>query len=313
MRVQLRLALVALLLSKTALDAQTPRRVIDMHVHAFSARWGASAAPFNHTTGKPSIALTGAMLESLTVAHLNAHNVHLAVLSGPLAAVRDWRRRAPGRFLGAPQFPMTYLRADSAFQLEQYYPSIPELRASVRSGDVGAIGEITAQYLGLAPDDSTLAPYFALAAELDLPVGIHTGTGPPAAHFQYPRHRLSVGDPLVLEPVLLRHPRLRVYLMHAGYPYLASTIAILHKFPQVYADLSAINWRLERAQFHEYLRALVINGFGNRLMFGSDGEAWPEAIGLAIEAIETATFLTEAQKSDIFYNNAARFLKLRSP
>ncbi len=37
---------------------------------------------------------------------------------------------------------------------------------------------------------------------------------------------------------------------------------------------------------------------------------WPELIGQAIEAIESAPFLSNAQKHDIFYNNAARFLGL---
>ena len=45
-------------------------------------------------------------------------------------------------------------------------------------------------------------------------------------------------------------------------------------------------------------------------MFGSDQMVWPEAIGLAIVGIESADFLTEAQKRDIFYNNAARFLRI---
>ena len=45
-------------------------------------------------------------------------------------------------------------------------------------------------------------------------------------------------------------------------------------------------------------------------MFGSDQMIWPEAIEIAIESIETAEFLTEDQKRDIFYNNAARFLRL---
>jgi uncharacterized protein len=39
---------------------------------------------------------------------------------------------------------------------------------------------------------------------------------------------------------------------------------------------------------------------------------WPDAIGLAIEGIESAKFLTVEQKRDIFYNNAARFLKLNN-
>ena len=45
-------------------------------------------------------------------------------------------------------------------------------------------------------------------------------------------------------------------------------------------------------------------------MFGSDQMIWPETIDAAIEAIESAEFLTPEQKRDIFYNNAARFLRL---
>jgi predicted TIM-barrel fold metal-dependent hydrolase len=51
-------------------------------------------------------------------------------------------------------------------------------------------------------------------------------------------------------------------------------------------------------------------GFGKRVMFGSDQMVWPGVIERAIEAIESAEFLSEAQKRDILYNNAARFLRL---
>lgn len=37
---------------------------------------------------------------------------------------------------------------------------------------------------------------------------------------------------------------------------------------------------------------------------------WPEAIEMAVEGIESAAFLTEEEKRDVFYNNAARFLGL---
>ena len=51
-------------------------------------------------------------------------------------------------------------------------------------------------------------------------------------------------------------------------------------------------------------------GFGKRIMFGSDAAMWPQVIGIGIEAIESADFLTEEQKRDILYNNAVRFLRL---
>jgi hypothetical protein len=39
---------------------------------------------------------------------------------------------------------------------------------------------------------------------------------------------------------------------------------------------------------------------------------WPEKIGEALEAIEEADYLTEEQKRDILFNNAARFLRLEA-
>jgi predicted TIM-barrel fold metal-dependent hydrolase len=51
-------------------------------------------------------------------------------------------------------------------------------------------------------------------------------------------------------------------------------------------------------------------GLGKRIMFGTDQMRWPEAIGMAIESIESADFLTEQQKRDVFYHNAARFLRV---
>jgi hypothetical protein len=45
-------------------------------------------------------------------------------------------------------------------------------------------------------------------------------------------------------------------------------------------------------------------------MYGSDQMVWPEKIDAAVEAIEQAPFLTDGQKRDIFYNNAAKFLRL---
>ena len=84
----------------------------------------------------------------------------------------------------------------------------------------------------------------------------------------------------------------------------------MYTYPNVYAGLSTITWVIPRVTFHAYLQALVENGLAKRLMFGSDQMMWPETIALAIDAIETADFLAQEQKRDIFYNNAARFLRL---
>jgi len=62
--------------------------------------------------------------------------------------------------------------------------------------------------------------------------------------------------------------------------------------------------------FYSYLKGVIGHGFEKRIMFGSDQMTWPDAIGMAVEAIEKADFISAEQKRDILYNNAARFLRL---
>ena len=142
----------------------------------------------------------------------------------------------------------------------------------------------------------------------------------------YSAFRVRHGYPLLLEDVLVRHPKLRLWVENAGYPFLDEMIALMSMYPNVYADLSTMTWVYQRKGFHDYLRRLIEGGFpilrggkrsiiwgdpiAKRLMFGSDQMCWPETIRMAVEAIDSADFLSENQKKDIFYNNAARFLRL---
>jgi hypothetical protein len=41
---------------------------------------------------------------------------------------------------------------------------------------------------------------------------------------------------------LIRHPRLRVFVMHAGWPYLDDMIALLATYPQVHVDIAVLGW-----------------------------------------------------------------------
>jgi predicted TIM-barrel fold metal-dependent hydrolase len=87
-------------------------------------------------------------------------------------------------------------------------------------------------------------------------------------------------------------------------------IGLLYAHPQVYVDIGVIAWILPKPEFHHYLGRLVQAGFADRIMFGSDQMVWPDLIGDTIEAVESATFLSPEQKRAIFYDNAARFLRL---
>jgi hypothetical protein len=173
------------------------------------------------------------------------------------------------------------------------------------------LAEVTIQYDGVSPSDERFDPYLAVAEQLDIPVGIHIGTGPPGSpYLGYTNYRARLHSPLLLEDAIVRHPKLRVYITHAGWPMLDDLLALLWTHPHVYIDTGVISWALPRAEFHRYLQRIVESGFGKRVMFGSDQMNWPGTIDRAIEGIESATFLSAEQKRDILYNNAARFLRL---
>jgi predicted TIM-barrel fold metal-dependent hydrolase len=274
--------------------------IIDMHLHAFRLDDGKPPA-VNPVTGRPSTARTSAELRDSSLAALVRYNIVKAVTSGPQETVDQWYEAAPDRIIVG-------VHVDEANPL----PDLARLRAEIQAGRVQVLGELALQYRGMAPNDPSMEPYYALAEEMDIPVGIHTGIAPPGMPYDpcCPNFRVTLGNPILVEEVLVRHPQLRLYLMHGGAPYLQETKAIMSVYPQVYIDLATINWILPREEFHSYLRELVVASFGKRLLFGSDQMVWPEAIGMAVEGIESATFLTEEEKRDIFYNNAVRFLRI---
>ncbi len=297
-------------ISKSAEAQKQALPIIDMHIHCAPADWTENNTPLNIVTGLPSIATTGNDLFPKTLMEMDKHNIVLGLLSGPLENVMEWKSKAPERFVIGPQFPMAH---KSDLSISEYWPDFKELRRAVEKGLIGVIGEITAQYAGMTPGDTLLEQYFEIAQEFDLPVGIHTGNGTIRILDVKARkkYRIEYGNPLKMNDVLAKYPDLRVYFMHAGYPFLDDVIAMMLVYQNVYADLSRISWSsATRTAFHNYLKNLIDAGLGDRLMFGSDGLGLPEALGLAIEGINSAEFLTEKQKRDIFYNNAARFLRL---
>jgi predicted TIM-barrel fold metal-dependent hydrolase len=295
------IAISAVWVAGTPLAFQGQRRppVIDMHLHA-------DLPPYEVPPGTPALCrpepcrgdgAATASPETLqrTLEVMDRYNIVKAFLSGvdPLS-VQRWVTSAPGRFVAAP------------FILEPGRPAVETLERAYAAGRFGGMGEIATQLTGMAPNDPALAPYFALAASRDVPVLIHTaGMGP-----YLPGFRSAAGNPLLLEDVLVRHPKLRIFLENAGYPFRGEMIAMMYQYPQLHADVSTISWVIPRTAFYDHVEALVRAGLGKRLMFGSDQMRWPEKIGEGIDAIEQAPFLTDAQKRDILYHNAVRFLRL---
>ncbi len=153
--------------------------------------------------------------------------------------------------------------------------------------------------------------YFALAERLDIPVAIHMGTGGSGrANVTMPNFRASMGNPLLLEDLLARHPRLRVQIMHAGYPMAENLLALLQANSHVYVDIAGLIWSYPIEEVNRYIERIVDGGFGDRVMYGTDQMMWPGLMAYSISIIQNADYLLPEQKRDILYNNAARFLRL---
>ena len=237
-------------------------------------------------------------LRRRTLAALTAHNVY-ALGGGDPALVARWQQEAGGRIIPAVDLSLAKP------------PSIDALRTLHAAGRLKAIAEVLIQYEGIAVTDGRMEPYFALAESLDVPVGIHMGPGPPGiGYFAMPGYRMALTDPLALEPVLVKHPKLRVFVMHAGWPMLERMIALMYSHPQVYVDVGVLDTVFPPSEFYRYVHALTDAGFGERIMFGSDQMVWPELIETAIDRVQQAPNLSTRQKRAILYDNAAKFLRL---
>ena len=297
--------------------------VIDVHVHAMDesfpgggpmcpneARFLASdpktkEAPFGWDTEECTPKLypseKGQYLKDMK-AEMERLNV-TALVFGDAASVKKWQDAMPGRIIPGTSF--------SEGMTPGARVDLDKLRQEFTSGGFKVMGEIGLQYEGLSPSDPSVDKYFALAEELDIPVAIHMGTGGSGrANITSPKFRGSMGNPLLLEDLLARHPKLRVQVMHAGYPMIDNMLTLLQANSHVYVDVAGLIWSYPLKEVNRYIQRLVEAGFEDRVMFGTDQMEWPKLMSYSISLIQNADYLTPEEKRDILYNNAARFLRL---
>lgn len=298
-------AAAATLLPSGLEQPEQPLPIIDVHLHAYPDNMPIPSVK-NPITGETLRLKNGAEHRAACLAEMKRLNIVNGVVSGGdgdrIGAALQWEDAYPGHIVAG---------AGVRGSQDTPLPELDVLRSGFQNGRLRVLGELTSQYAGLKLEDPKYADYLALAEELDVPVALHTGAMPPGMSFDAccRTARARLGNPGLVEEALNRYPKLRLNLMHSGWPYLDDTLSILFHYPQVNADLGAIDWLLPRPEFHRYLHSLVLAGFGKRLMFGSDQMYWPEGIAMAVEGVESATFLNVEEKRDIFYGNAKRFYR----
>lgn len=279
-----------------------------MHLHIYSEQYSSGDFKLKDiilTSPKNSVEHLKAVVEQI-----NKYNIALTYAIGDFKALDSINKNYPDKFL-----PSARILSTSELLNDKNY--IETLKLKIKNGEVLGIGEVGNFYTGIAPNDPVLDTLYRIAEENDLPIGIHFGLAFPSSQLTtYPNMRVEYANPLMLQDVLIKFPKLRLYIMHAGLPFFPEeTFAMLFMFLNLYADISALPWGgLASGYLKESLKEFLIkadkNGFIGRLMFGSDEHIRPGAIGLSIDFINQADYLTETQKRYILYNNAARFLKL---
>lgn len=289
-----------------ALPQTVPQRgydgpIIDMHMHARSAiRRTPQGLPVPRPCSPQPCDRVPAQVQEdgdylrLALEAMERNNIVLGFLSSieSLEETYRWQEAAPGRFIASPM-----VDNPDVVDLER-------LRTEYQMGQLGGMGELGIQYEGIAVDDPRMTPIFDMAEEFRVPVLIHHhGTAGPSTAF-----RIALGHPEQLEEILVGRPNLRLIIEASGFPFLEETIALMYRYPNVYGDLSL--WKYPTEAARKYLDDLVTAGLGKRLMFASDQGQYPEVIDELIDLVDSAENLSANQKEDIFYNNAARFLRL---
>lgn len=270
--------------------------VIDMHAHT----WTEFSTPSQNDE------------EHLhkTLEAYSQYNVVKAMISGPNFDGARWSQLHPNLFMAGSMVGARSEPGSDPTIPPVPSPSVEELRQAHAQGQLHAIGEVGFFYGGLYADGDIPRPYFQLAQELNLPMGYHLMNNTLGPNAPTPTN----GSPTQFRKVLQEFPNLRLYIMHAGFPFLDETKALMAEFPNLYLEVSwiAVDPQIvgpEFAnQFEPYLRALFDAGYGKRILYGSDTVLNEQIVGQSIQSINNIPWLSPEQKADIFYLNAARFL-----
>lgn len=284
--------------------AQSQTRIIDMHVHSYTdSDFGARESATDYWGNKGSVNAEEHRMASF--AAFRKLNIVKAVVSGNLQSVENWSGKDSSHLL---------IRGILMYSPDDYGMDTVRFEQMVRDKKIEVFGEIAPYYVGATLSDAGWQPYLRICEKYDTPVAVHTGGGDPGGtHSWAPKARLTMGDPYLIEDVLVKYPRLRIYMMHAGESWYENALRLMSYYPQLYSDLGVLLWvePLTQRYATEFLKAAKQAGCLDRVMFGSDQMKWPYAIEKSVQFLNSLTFLTKRDKEDILYNNAVRFLRMK--
>ena len=173
---------------------------------------------------------------------------HVGVLV-PNEYVAEYVGRHPEKLIG-----FCSVDPNDADAVEQLDHAVKRL--GLRGLKVGPI------YQNIHPQDERFLALMARAEALGVPVLIHQGTT------FCSNVSLELANPILLQPIALKFPKLRMLIAHMGHPWIAETLVLIRKHPHFYTDISALYYR--PWQFYNALVLAMEYGVLDKLLFGTD-------------------------------------------
>lgn len=279
--------------------AAEPLPVFDVHLHAMPPQFFEKAAEANfgaHRKTATGMIKDTELLLSKTIEQMDKNNIRTGLLSGDNTMVQHWVQKHPDRFL--PSF-------TPDFSLQDHREAAAQFAQEVAAGKWRAVGELGLAYAGKPLNDPALFPYYEVCERVGLPVFFHTGLdGPEPQRLVSPAFRIELGDPLLLQDVVIRFPKLKIVMMHMGWPFFDHALYLLYAYPNVFVDVAVVNWILGKGVLERMLRETIDTVGSERILFGSDQMVWPQMITPAVAAIRDAKFLSATDKRRILWENA---------
>jgi predicted TIM-barrel fold metal-dependent hydrolase len=126
-------------------------------------------------------------------------------------------------------------------------------------------------FVGMPIDDRRMYPIYSRAAELGLPVAVHTG-------INYTTHQPIKNDhPLQVDQVACDLPDVTIIACHAGWPWVTDMVAVMRKHPRVFAEFGGLAPKYVLAQntgwevMHRFMNSVL----SEQVLFGTDWPVYP--------------------------------------
>ena len=140
-------------------------------------------------------------------------------------------------------------------------------------------------------DDEIMDPIMQAAEDLDIPVFMHCG---------HPPYSLPWSIALLAE----RFPKVKLTMIHMGHGhgvYIDASLKMAKRYPNLYLEMSGMPMPSKIREAYEEVGH-------DRIMFGTDAPFHPAAV----ESQKVlCSGLDKRGLEDVFYNNAAKLMKLR--